>query len=51
LPQGGTKSEQQGYDASQSIVVSSKDLAKVVAASKDFLALQADGHPFTVTPA
>jgi hypothetical protein len=47
LPGGGSKTEQQGYDATQSIVVASKDLAKIVAASKNFLALQADGHPFT----
>ncbi len=49
LPQGGTKTEQQGYDASQSIVVSSKDLPKIAAASKGFLALQAEGHPFTAS--
>ncbi len=47
LPQGGTKTEQQGYDASQSIVVKTKDLAKIAAASKNFLALQAEGRPFT----
>jgi uncharacterized protein len=45
LPQGGTKTEQQGYDASQSIVVASKDLAKIETANKNFLALQAEGHP------
>ncbi len=45
LPNGNTKSEQQGYDASQSITVTTKDLAKIEAASKDFLALQAEGHP------
>jgi len=47
LPQGGTKTEQQGYDASQSIVVTSKDLAKIETANKNFLALQAEGHPVT----
>ncbi len=47
LPQGGTKTEQQGYDASQSIIVKTKDLAKIAAASKNFLALQAEGRPFT----
>lgn len=49
LPQGGTKTEQQGYDASQSIVVSSKDLTKIEAANKNFLALQAEGHPVTAS--
>jgi uncharacterized protein len=47
LPQGGTKTEQQGYDASQNIVIKSKDLSKIVAASKNFLTLQAEGYPFT----
>lgn len=47
LPQGGTKTEQQGYDAAQSIVVNTKDLAKIAAASKNILALQAEGRPFT----
>jgi uncharacterized protein len=49
LPQGGTKTEQKGYDASQNIVVSSKDLAKIEAANKNFLALQAEGHPVTAS--
>lgn len=49
LPQGGTKTEQHGYDATQSIVVASKDLPKVVMASKNILALQAEGRPFTST--
>lgn len=49
LPQGGTKTEQRGYDATQSIVITSKDLTKIVTASKDFLALQAEGRPFTAT--
>ncbi len=49
LPQGGSKSEQKGYDASQSITVTTKDLAKIVAASKNFLSLQAEGHPFTAS--
>jgi uncharacterized protein len=47
LPQGGTKSEQKGYDASQSIVLATKDLAKIVAANKNILALEAEGRPFT----
>ncbi len=49
LPQGGTKTEQKGYDASQNIVITTKDLAKVTAASKNFLALQSEGHPVTAT--
>ncbi len=49
LPGGGSKTEQQGYDATQSIVVASKDLPKIVAASKNILALQAEGRPFTAT--
>ncbi len=49
LPQGGTKTEQHGYDATQSIIVASKDLPKIVVASKNILALQAEGRPFTST--
>ena len=45
LPQGGTKSVQNGFDAHQDIVISTQDLAKVVTANKDFLALQAEGRP------
>lgn len=47
LENGGTKTEQQGYDATQNVVISNKDLAKIENANKDFLALQAEGHPFT----
>jgi hypothetical protein len=46
LPDGGTKSVQNGFDAHQDIVISSQDLAKIVTANKDFLGLQAEGHPF-----
>jgi uncharacterized protein len=49
LPQGGTKTEQQGYDATQSIVVANKDLIKIETANKNFLAIQAEGHPFTAS--
>jgi uncharacterized protein len=49
LPQGGTKTEQQGYDASQAITVTTKDLAKIEAANKNFLALQAEGRPVTAS--
>lgn len=44
LPDGGTKSVQNGFDAHQDIVISSQDLTKVVTANKDFLSLQAEGH-------
>ncbi len=49
LPGGGTKTEQQGYDASQSVIVTTKDLAKIEAANKNFLTLQAEGHPVTAS--
>lgn len=49
LPGGGSKTEQQGYDASQSITVATKDLAKIETANKNFLALQAEGHPVTAS--
>jgi uncharacterized protein len=49
LPQGGTKTEQQGYDANQSVIVATKDLVKIEAANKNFLALQAEGHPVTAS--
>ncbi len=46
LPNGGFKQVQNGFDASQNVVVSTKELAKVVAAHKDFLRVQAEGRPF-----
>ena len=49
LPGGGSKTEQQGYDASQAITLTTKDLAKIEAANKNFLALQAEGHPVTAS--
>lgn len=49
LPNGGTRSEQQGYDASQSIVITTKELDKVTAASKDILGEQANGRFFSGT--
>lgn len=36
---------QKGFDASQSILVASKDLAKITEANKAFLQLRADNHP------
>jgi len=45
LPQGGTKTVQNGFDAHQDIVINTQDLDKIVAANKDFLGLQAEGHP------
>jgi uncharacterized protein len=47
LPNGGTRSEQQGYDASQSIVITTKELPKIITASKDILDVQASGKPFS----
>ena len=49
LPQGGSKTEQHGFDATQSIVIASEDLAKIEAANKNILALQAEGHPITAS--
>ena len=49
LPQGGSKTEQKGYDASQSITVTTKDLLKIETASKNFLSLQAEGHPVSAS--
>lgn len=46
LPNGGTKSVQNGFDAHQDIVISTKELDKIVTANKDFLSLQAEGRPF-----
>jgi uncharacterized protein len=48
LPNGsGFRQVQNGFDASQNIVITTKDLVKVVAANKDFLRLQAEGRPFS----
>jgi uncharacterized protein len=49
LPTGGTRSEQQGFDATQSIVITTKELAKIIAANKAILSLQASGKPFSGT--
>jgi uncharacterized protein len=49
LPQGGSKTEQKGYDASQAITITTKELAKIETASKDILALQAEGRPVTAS--
>ena len=46
LPDGSSKSIQNGFDAHQDIVIHSKDLAKVVTANKEFLGLQAEGRPY-----
>jgi uncharacterized protein len=50
LPNGGIRSEQSGFDANQNIVVTTKELAKVTAANKAILSLQAEGKPFSATP-
>ncbi len=46
LPNGSFRSVQKGFDASVSITVRTKEIAKVVAANKAFLELKAEGHPF-----
>ena len=46
LPNGGTRAEQRGFDASQSLVITSKELVKVVEANKAILSLQAEGKPY-----
>jgi hypothetical protein len=47
LPNGGIRSEQNGFDAKQSLVITSTDLAKVTSANKDILSAQASGKPFS----
>ena len=44
---GNMRSVQQGYEAQQSVVLTSNDLAKVEAAYKAIVQFQADGHPVT----
>jgi hypothetical protein len=46
LPNGGTRTEQSGFDANQSLVITSKELVKVVEANKAILSLQAEGKPY-----
>lgn len=46
----GFRQVQNGFDASQNVVITTKDLAKVVAANKDFLRIQAEGRPFSNSP-
>jgi hypothetical protein len=48
--QGNMRSVQQGYEAQQSVVLTSGDLAKVEAAYKAIVQFQADGHPVTYSP-
>lgn len=47
---GNVRSVQQGYEARQSVVLTSSDLAKVEAAYKAIVQFQADGHPVTYSP-
>lgn len=47
LPDGRTRTEQQGFDANQSVVITSKDLDKVAIANKEMLNLRANGRPFS----
>jgi hypothetical protein len=42
---GNMRNVQQGYEAAQNVVVTSKDLAKIAAAYKAIVQFQADGHP------
>jgi hypothetical protein len=44
---GNMRPVQQGYEANQSVVVTSNDLARVEAAYKNIVQFQADGHPVT----
>lgn len=48
--QGSLRSVQQGYEAQQSVVLTSSDLAKVEAAYKAIVQFQADGHTVTYSP-
>jgi len=45
LPSGQTRQVQHGYIASQDLLVTSKDLARVEAAHTAVLAFEGDGHP------
>ena len=47
LPNGTSRTVQRGFNGSQSIVVRSSDLARVVAANKAVLQLEAEGRPVT----
>ncbi|MBU1067943.1 SIMPL domain-containing protein [Myxococcota bacterium] len=47
LENGGQRQEQQGFDASQSITIVTKDLERIVKANKNILAVQSEGHPIT----
>jgi hypothetical protein len=47
LPNGNTRTVQRGFNGSQSIVVRSAELARVVAAHKAILQLEASGRPVT----
>ena len=44
---GNMRNVQQGFEAAQSVVVTSKDLAKIATAYKAIVQFQADGHPVT----
>lgn len=46
-PNGGSRTVQRGFNATQNIVVRSNDLTRVVTASKGILQLEADGRPVT----
>ena len=44
---GNMRQVQQGFEAQQNVVVTSKDLARIEAAYKGIVQFQADGHPVT----
>lgn len=44
-PNGSTRQVQKGFQATQSLVVSTRDLARIEAASREILKLKADGRP------
>src|SRR5207247_8180981 len=48
--QGHVRNVQQGYEARQSIVLTSGDLGRIEAAYKAIVQFQADGHPVTYSP-
>ncbi len=47
LPNGNSRTVQRGFNAAQSIVVRSTDLARVATANKAILQFEADGRPVT----
>ena len=50
LANGRTRQVQRGFTASQEIVITTKDMAKIDAANKAVLQFEADGNPVTHSP-